>query len=170
MSRRSRRSEKIWSDLRTIDQKLFERLRVSCCSTNFIRAAYSRSSALFSYFISFDDTERHKADRMIQEKALFSPGWQDGLKSFYSLTTSNLIKEKSWSYDDDKTFNLDVVRDVTNVSARPLLPSRATSLIVQFFGSSSQASTGSLTSSACPSKTPRQALMVSSPLKNSISS
>jgi len=122
MSRRSRRSEKIWSDLRTIDQKLFERLWVSSFSTNFIRAAYSRSSALFSYFISFDDTERHKADRMIQEKALFSPGWQDGLKSFYSLTTSNLIKEKSWSYDNNKTFNLDVVRDVTNVSA--LLTSR----------------------------------------------
>jgi len=79
-----------------------------------------RSSDFFSYFISFDDAEQHNADRKIQENALFAEGWQDGVKSFYSETTRRLIKEKSWSYDTNKTFTLDVVRDVTNVSPRVL--------------------------------------------------
>ncbi|GAA5952514.1 hypothetical protein JCM21900_003401 [Sporobolomyces salmonicolor] len=71
----------------------------------------------YGFFISFDDQEKHRRDRQVQEHALFPTGWQDDLRTFYSETTARLIKENSWSYDRGKTQTLDVVRDVTNLAS-----------------------------------------------------
>ncbi|GAA5921037.1 hypothetical protein JCM1841_005069 [Sporobolomyces salmonicolor] len=71
----------------------------------------------YGFFISFDDQEKHRRDRQVQEHALFPTGWQDDLRTFYSETTARLIKENSWSYDGGKTQTLDVVRDVTNLAS-----------------------------------------------------
>jgi hypothetical protein len=69
----------------------------------------------YGYFIAQEGND-HKVNRQLQATALFPTGWQDDLKEFYRTKTAELIKAKSWSYDGGKTFTLDVVRDVTNVS------------------------------------------------------
>lgn len=69
------------------------------------------------FFIGTDNERIHMRDRAVMSNALFNPGWQDRLKSFYTSMTAKLIKDKSWSYDGGKTMNLDVVRDVTNMTA-----------------------------------------------------
>lgn len=50
------------------------------------------------------------------DKTLFPYGWEKDLADFYNRTTADLIRKNSWSYDNNKTLNVDVVRDVTNVS------------------------------------------------------
>ncbi|GJN92760.1 hypothetical protein Rhopal_005798-T1 [Rhodotorula paludigena] len=72
----------------------------------------------YGYFIAIDDDqEAHKRDRAIQSKALFVDGWQKTMADFYRNKTKELIDECSWSFDGGKTKMLDVVRDVTNLTA-----------------------------------------------------
>ncbi|KAK4706087.1 linoleate 10R-lipoxygenase, partial [Phenoliferia sp. Uapishka_3] len=69
----------------------------------------------YGFFIGFNNIEDHTRDREILSKALFLEGWESSLKQFYESTTKDLIKAKSWSFGQARTFHLDVVRDVTNL-------------------------------------------------------
>ena len=64
---------------------------------------------------SFCSPPPHSLNPRVLRQALFPYGYEMPLQKFYADTTARLIKEKSWSYDDGKTMNLDVVRDVTTV-------------------------------------------------------
>ncbi|KAL8280760.1 hypothetical protein RQP46_006764 [Phenoliferia psychrophenolica] len=66
------------------------------------------------FFLGFDDVKKHARDRSIMDQALFPKGYEVPLQKFYRETTQNLIKESAWSYDQGKTFNLDVVRDIAS--------------------------------------------------------
>ncbi|GAA5974545.1 hypothetical protein JCM11641_002083 [Rhodosporidiobolus odoratus] len=70
----------------------------------------------YGYFIA-QEGAAHKMNRQVQAGALFITGWQDGLRMFYAEKTAELIEQNSWSYDGGKTKILDVVRDVTNLTA-----------------------------------------------------
>ncbi|KAK4702162.1 linoleate 10R-lipoxygenase, partial [Phenoliferia sp. Uapishka_3] len=71
----------------------------------------------YGFFIGFDDMKNHARDRNIMDQAMFPPGYEQGIRKFYTDTTKALIAKKSWSYDDNKTFTLDVVRDVTTIAS-----------------------------------------------------
>ena len=53
--------------------------------------------------------------------AMFPPGWEIDVRSFYTSSTAKLIATSSFSYDGGKTMMLDVVRDVTSVSSSILV-------------------------------------------------
>lgn len=71
----------------------------------------------YGYMLTEDDVDSHRRDRTLQAQALFVPGWQDRLADFYRSKTASLIAEASWTYDGGRTRMLDVVRDVTNLTA-----------------------------------------------------
>ncbi|GAA6048556.1 hypothetical protein JCM3770_006551 [Rhodotorula araucariae] len=71
----------------------------------------------YGYMLTEDEAESHGRDRALQVDALFVDGWQDKLARFYETKAKELIDECSWTYDGGKTKTLDVVRDVTNLTA-----------------------------------------------------
>lgn len=71
----------------------------------------------FGYMLTEDDVDSHRRDRALQTHALFAPGWQDRLATFYRTKTASLLESASWTYDGGRTRTVDVVRDVTNLAA-----------------------------------------------------
>ncbi|GAA5869954.1 hypothetical protein JCM8547_008113 [Rhodosporidiobolus lusitaniae] len=82
----------------------------------FYDAAIKACSNEYGYFIA-QEGEQHRLNRKLQSDALFPEGWQQKLASFYREKTEELVKARSWSPDGGKTMTLDVVRDVTNLTA-----------------------------------------------------
>ncbi|BGP41764.1 hypothetical protein JCM10449v2_005755 [Rhodotorula kratochvilovae] len=80
-------------------------------------AAIKACSNEYGYMLTEDAVDTHGRDRALQSNALFVDGWKDKLARFYETKTKELIDECSWTYDGGKTKTLDVVRDVTNLTA-----------------------------------------------------
>ncbi|KAM0748536.1 linoleate diol synthase [Meredithblackwellia eburnea MCA 4105] len=71
----------------------------------------------YGFFINFDEIMKHARDRDLMDAALFPFGYEVQIKEFYEKITYQLLREKSWSYDNGTTFNVDVVRDVTTLAS-----------------------------------------------------
>jgi cytochrome P450 len=82
------------------------------------RTTYSQSmndlTKGHGFFLAFDEPSKHRAERVMMYRALYSPGALDHYAGFYGSTTARLIGLKS--YESRKgTMNVDIVRDVINL-------------------------------------------------------
>jgi len=70
----------------------------------------------YGFMLSFDDAERHDADKALALHALFpSKDSLDKYRDWYRDGIANKIKERSWKYDGVPGNYVDIVRDVINV-------------------------------------------------------
>jgi cytochrome P450 len=70
-------------------------------------------------FCMAGDNPPNAASRVMVKKGLYPKDWQREVKTFYEQTTAKLLKAYSYKVPGTKTYQVDIVRDVSNlVNAR----------------------------------------------------
>lgn len=60
----------------------------------------------------FENHAEYMSRKQARDAALFPSDWQDKVEQSLTSSITNLMIHESWTFDNNKTFNLDVLRDV----------------------------------------------------------